>query len=115
MSWQKIKGLKEQRAATITKMEGIVKTGEDEKRDLNAEESGQFDTLRAEADRLGNEVERLNAIHNGKDQIRDFSGTGRPAGDAIVSPFAGYHVGGGAADDPTEARRCGPMNPPLPT
>lgn len=77
MSWQRIKALKDERGEILKAMEVIVKKGEDEKRDLSGDESGQFEQLSLKADAKLKEVQRYETLEGLK-----FAGSG-----ANPSPF----------------------------
>lgn len=62
MSWQTIKRLTEERGQTLADMKAILKTAEDEKRDLNTEEDQKFNDLNTRAEQIKIDVERRERI-----------------------------------------------------
>ncbi|MGC4031474.1 MAG: phage major capsid protein [Tepidisphaeraceae bacterium] len=61
MNWQQIKALNEQRGQTLADMKSILKTAEDEKRELNEAENTQFDGLNKRAEDIKSTIDRYEA------------------------------------------------------
>ena len=58
MNWQQIKALNEQRGQALADMKSILKTAEDEKRDLNGDENTKFDGLNKRAEDIKSTIDR---------------------------------------------------------
>jgi HK97 family phage major capsid protein len=63
MSWQAIKKLNEQRGEVLVKMRNLIKKSETETRDLNADESREFDSLAAKAEAFKVQLAELKQKH----------------------------------------------------
>jgi HK97 family phage major capsid protein len=56
--WQRIKALREERGQFLAQMKAVLKKAEDEKRDLTAEETAQFDDLNTKAEQRKADIDR---------------------------------------------------------
>ncbi len=64
MSWQAIKKLNEDRGQVMADMKVILKTAEDEKRDITDDESTKFEELSAKAEVIKADVERRQRLYD---------------------------------------------------
>ncbi|MEM6560033.1 MAG: phage major capsid protein [Planctomycetota bacterium] len=71
MSWQTIKRLQEERGQTLADMKTILKTAEDEKRDLSTEEDQKFNDLNTRAEQQKSTIDRYEATHRLELDLRD--------------------------------------------
>lgn len=58
----KINELKERRGAIVKEMRSLLDLATDEKRDLNADEQSKYEAMEADVDRIGKQVEKVEAL-----------------------------------------------------
>lgn len=83
--WQKIKALREERGQFQADMKAIMKTAEDEKRDMTAEESTKFDELHGKFEARNQDISRYERLQSNDAQLAD-KGEQRAGRDDINTP-----------------------------
>jgi HK97 family phage major capsid protein len=85
--WQKIKALKEERGQFLADMKALLKTAQDEKRDLTPEDNTKFDELNTKAEQRKADIERYERAQALEVELGTKPGTEQRAGrDAIDTP-----------------------------
>lgn len=86
--WQKLKALREERGQFLADMKSILKTAEDEKREISADESVKFDDLNTKAEQRKTDIERYERAQALEAEIVAKSGEQRAGRDDINTPEA---------------------------